>query len=132
MLRHNNKIEHFRRRHKLDLRAEQRKIWLAQLGGLIVPLPNFRWRREIIEAHDSHHIVTGYPPSFSGELCVAAWELGSGCYTDWRANMLCAGLMALGLVLQTRATIEAYQLGNRARMGREQLYPHDIPSAGKQ
>ena len=104
----------FRRAHGLDPRAAQRRVWLAQLGGLIVPLPNFRWRRAIIDAHDAHHMQTGYPPSFSGELLVAAWELGAGCYRDRRAQALCAALMALGLAVQPRLTWRAFEAGRRA------------------
>jgi hypothetical protein len=66
----------FRQDHGLDPVAEHRRIWLAKLGALIVPLPNFRWRREILALHDLHHLLTGYEPDFEGELSLAAWELG--------------------------------------------------------
>ena len=43
---------------------------IDQIHGLKVPLPNFRWRREIIAVHDAHHLITGYPLSLEGELHV--------------------------------------------------------------
>lgn len=103
----------FRQAHGLDPRAAQRPVWLAQLGGLIIPLPNFRWRRAIIDLHDAHHLQTGYPPTIAGELLVAAWELGAACYRDWRARTLCALLLALGMAVQPRPTWRAFQAGRR-------------------
>ncbi len=104
-------IAEFRNAHRLDPHPEQRRIWLAQLGDLIVPLPNFRWRREIIAAHDAHHLITGYPPTLEGELLVAAWELGARCYRDPRARLLCALLMGLGLIVMPKATLRAFRAG---------------------
>jgi hypothetical protein len=107
----------FRREHRLDLNPAVRKIWLAQLGGAIMPLPNFRWRRQIVDAHDRHHLMTGHPPTLRGELLVAAWEAGSGCYSDWRARTLCAALMALGLVIQPLGTSNAFRAGRQVKSG---------------
>lgn len=101
----------FRKRHGLDPYPEKHRIWLAQLGGLIVPLPNFRWRRAIIAAHDSHHLLTGYEPTLEGELAVAAWEVGARSYTDPRARLLCIVLAMLGLMVCRRATIAAFRAG---------------------
>jgi len=101
----------FRRAHGLADNEETRRIWLATLGVLIVPLPNFRWRREIIALHDAHHLLTGYPLDLKGELCLATWELGVGCYADWRARALCIGLALLGLLVTRRETIAAYRAG---------------------
>jgi len=101
----------FRLEQGLDPHEEDRPVWLAQLGHLIVPLPNFRWRRNAISYHDAHHLVTDYPVTPSGEMCVAAWELGAKCYVDWQARMLCGFLMALGLMYQPKEVLRAYKMG---------------------
>ncbi|MDP9421670.1 MAG: hypothetical protein M3Q19_02340 [Pseudomonadota bacterium] len=104
----------FRSAHGLDLDPERSRVWLAQLGGMIIPLPNFRWRRAIIGQHDRHHLVTGYPATFEGELFVAAWEAGARCYPHPCARLLCWSLMLLGLMVQTRGTLAAFNAGRMA------------------
>lgn len=101
----------FRRENGLNIDEDQRALWMAQLGSFIMPLPNFRWRREVINRHDAHHLLTGYPTSVSGELSLAAWELGAECYNDWRAKALCRLLMFFGLVSQPRITLSAFRKG---------------------
>lgn len=104
-------IKAFRAQNGLNLGEEAEPVWMATLGSLELPLPNWRWRREIVAAHDGHHIITGYDASVKGELLVASWELGAGVYSDWRARALCAFLMALGLLRYPRQTIIAYREG---------------------
>jgi hypothetical protein len=107
-------LTQFRRSRGLCEDEENRRVWLATLGNLIVPLPNFRWRQEILARHDAHHLITGYETTVGGELSLAAWELGVGCYSSLWARILCAGLMITGLVVQSRATINAYRCGQQS------------------
>ncbi len=101
----------FRRANDLDVNEDRRIVWMAQLGSYIFPLPNFIWRREIINRHDAHHMLTGYPTTASGELSLASWELGARCYRDARAVALCGFLAGLGLLCQPRLTIRAFKKG---------------------
>lgn len=105
----------FRSANGLDLDPERSRVWLAQLGGMIIPLPNFRWRRAIIGQHDRHHLVTGHPPTFEGELFVAAWEAGARCYRHPWARLLCWSLMTLGLIVRTKGTLAAFKAGRLSR-----------------
>lgn len=109
------KIAAFRQENGFDLAEESSPVWMATLGPLELPLPNFRWRRAILVQHDSHHLMTGYDTSARGELLVAAWETGMGCYEDWRARGLCMVLMALGLVRYPVATWLAFERGRNSR-----------------
>jgi len=101
----------FRRENGLRVSGGESRIWLATLGSLIIPLPNFKWRREAIDQHDIHHMMTGYPVTASGELCLAAWEVGVRCYANFWARGLCHFLMGLGLVSQPRKTLNAFRAG---------------------
>lgn len=101
----------FRQQNGFNLAEETAPIWIAKLGPLELPLPNFQWRRAIIAQHDGHHLLSDYDTSAKGELLVAAWETGRGCYIDWRARGLCAGLMILGLLRYPRATWGAFRKG---------------------
>jgi len=105
------RVQAFRRQHGLALDEEAKSIWMATLGPFEFPLPNWRWRREIVAAHDEHHIRTGYDTSAKGELLVASWELGACVYADWRARLLCRTLMMIGLLRYPAQVIGAYRRG---------------------
>lgn len=101
----------FRLENNLYLDEENTKVWLATLGNIIIPLPNFKWRRELVVIHDAHHLITGFPTTVEGELCVAAWELGVRCYSDWRARALCLILMVVGVLSKPQKVLKAFRSG---------------------
>jgi ubiquinone biosynthesis protein Coq4 len=76
-------------------------------------LPNFRWRQAAIDAHDRHHVITGYPLTIAGEIQLAAWEWGAGRYPDWRATAFCAPLIIAGALTMPRQTLNAFRRGKR-------------------
>lgn len=108
-------IRNFRLQNGLAADEERKSIWMAQLGPFELPLPNWRWRRDIVAKHDSHHLLTGYDTSAKGELLVASWEIGACAYSDWRARTLCGLLTTLGLVRYPTETIVAYLRGKTHR-----------------
>jgi len=109
------RIEAFRRRNGLAADEESKTVWMAKLGSFEMPLPNWRWRREIVALHDGHHIRTGYDTSVKGELLVASWELGAAVYSDWRARLLCRALMLIGLARFPSDILVAYRKGKASR-----------------
>ncbi|WOE75298.1 hypothetical protein [Alterisphingorhabdus coralli] len=106
-------VAQFRQQNGFEPDDEKSSVWMATLGPYALPLPNFRWRRDILEQHDRNHLISGYDTSAKGELLVAAWEIGSGCYPDIRARMLCGFLMILGLLRYPVSTWRAFRLGAR-------------------
>jgi hypothetical protein len=106
-----SRILEFRRQHELCLHEELGPVWWATLGSVVLPLPNFRWRRDAIPIHDYNHILTGYGLDVSGELSIAAWELGVQCYRSRWARALCIFLAILGLIYQPLKTRRAYHKG---------------------
>lgn len=109
------RISAFRLKRGLAVDEEEKPIWMATLGGFELPLPNWRWRREIIAAHDEHHIRTGFDTCVRGELLVASWELGARVHTDWRARLLCRSLMMIGLLRYPSQVVVAYRKGQAER-----------------
>jgi hypothetical protein len=81
--------------------------------------PDFAWRRAAIEAHDLHHLMTGYPMTMRGEFQLAAWEFGAGRYPHWGATLFCGPLIAIGCLWSPLAIWRAYRAG-RASLS---LYP---------
>jgi hypothetical protein len=93
--------------------------WRFRFGPVTVRLPNFTWRQEAIDAHDMHHLITGYPLTMRGEIQLAAWEWGAGRYPDWRATAFCAPLIVAGVLIMPRRTWHAFCHGRKG----ESLYP---------
>ncbi len=108
-----------RRRHTLE--APDSSHWTCKLGPVTLRLPNFVWRQKAIDAHDLHHVITGYPLTLRGEIQLAAWEWGAGRYPDWRATLFCSPLILLGAMTMPRRTYRAYRRGTRM----QSLYPKD-------
>lgn len=93
--------------------------WPCRVGPLTLRFPNFRWRRHALEAHDLHHLMTGYPMTMRGEFQLAAWEFGAGRYPHWGATLFCAPLIVAGLLWSPSRILNAYMSGRRSRS----LYP---------
>ena len=91
------------------------RIWVVRAGLVSLYLPNFSWRRRAIDAHDVHHLLTGYPCTVMGELQIAAWEFGAGRYPHWGATLFCGPLMLIGLFWDPHAIIAAWRRGRRSR-----------------
>ena len=89
--------------------------WSCRLGPVSIRLPNFKWRRRALLAHDLHHVLTGYPCSMYGEFQMAAWEFGAGPMPHWGATMFCLPLVVAGLFLTPRRVVRAFLAGKHSR-----------------
>ncbi len=105
----------FRQQHGLADDEAARPSWTCQLGPLTLRLPNFRWRRRAILAHDLHHVLTGTPCNMRGECLMAAWEFGAGRMPHWAAALFCLPLALIGLLWSPRRTWRAYRNGCGSR-----------------
>jgi hypothetical protein len=93
-----------------------------KLGPIPFPFPNTPMRVRAIGYHDLHHLVTEYGTDFSGELEIAAWELGAGCgafVIPWQLNLAGA---AMGAFFMPRRLLRAFVRGRRSRS----FYGQDI------
>jgi hypothetical protein len=105
----------FRSENGLCQGEREARLWWLRFGGWVWPLPNFRWRRQAIDAHDVHHLLTGYPCTAAGEAEIAAWELGAGRFPHWGATLACMPLVLAGAALMPRRTFAAWRRGRRCR-----------------
>jgi hypothetical protein len=116
-----DRLPHFRAAHGLaDPNASH---WRLSFGPVTVRLRNFAWRQAAIDAHDMHHLITGYPLTMRGEIQLAAWEWGAGRYPDWRATAFCAPLILAGAIIMPRRTWRAFCEGRNGHS----LYPSERP-----
>jgi hypothetical protein len=105
----------FRAANGLDQDEHLAPVWAVKAGCVSVWLPHFGWRRRAIDAHDIHHLITGYPCTVGGELRIAAWEFGAGRYPHWGATLFCLPLVVAGLIFMPRATVAAFRRGRASR-----------------
>jgi hypothetical protein len=105
----------FRSANGLCQHEREARFWIVRADLVFLPLPNFAWRRRAIDAHDVHHMLTGYPCTVEGELLIAAWEWGAGRYPHWGATLFCGPLVLAGLVYMPRRIAAAWRRGRRSR-----------------
>ena len=113
-------LRDFRTANALCQTEREARWWIVRADLVALPLPNFAWRRRAIDAHDVHHLLTGYPCTVEGELLIAAWEWGAGRYPHWGATLFCGPLVLAGLLCMPRRTLGAWRHGRHSRS----LYRH--------
>jgi len=92
------------------------------IGPIPFPFPNTPMRVKAVRYHDLHHVLTGYATDFSGEMEIAAWEVGAGCGrfpVAWQLNL--SGLVG-GLFSVPFRSFRAFVRGRRSRS----LYGRDV------
>jgi hypothetical protein len=101
-----------------------RASWTCRIGPIVLCLPNFGWRRKAIEAHDLHHVLTGYPCTMAGERRMAAWEFGAGRMPHWAASGFCLPLVLAGMFREPRTIFSAFAAGRLSHS------LHELPASG--
>jgi hypothetical protein len=106
-------LARLRAQHGIDGTYDATRTWPFRIGPVVVPVPNFSWRRAAIQRHDLHHILNGFPFNMRGEFQVATWEFAAGRYPHFGASLLLLPLVTLGLVWSPRAIWRAFMMGRR-------------------
>jgi len=107
-------LRDFRTANGLCQHEREARWWIVRADLIAFPLPNFAWRRRAIDAHDLHHLLTGYPCTIEGELLIAAWEWGAGRYPHWGATLFCGPLVLAGLLYMPGRILAAWRHGRRS------------------
>ncbi|MBN4077630.1 hypothetical protein JYT25_00610 [bacterium AH-315-C20] len=82
---------------------------------LNIYIPNPEVRRKILQVHDVHHLLTGFKTSMTGESEISAWEISSGCRSNWFAFFI-NSLGVISVILFNPWNIwKAYKLGKRTK-----------------
>ena len=108
-------LTEFRKSNGLTAGEASDSWWTCRLGPVSIRLPNFKWRRRALLAHDLHHVLTGYPCTMRGEFQMAAWEFGAGPMPHWGAALFCLPLVVVGLLLTPRRVVRAFLAGRLCR-----------------
>ena len=91
------------------------------VGPFTIRLPNPPERQRVVDAHDLHHVLTGYGTDWTGEVEVSVWEVRGGMGGSWIAWMICIPFALAGFVVRPRQAFRAWQdaKGSRSLLGRE-------------
>ena len=93
-----------------DSGVSLRWVWVRFLG-MPIGFPNFDARREILVAHDVHHLLTRYDTTWRGEAEISGFEIASGCKRYWAAWFFNWGGFLFGLFLCPVRTFCAFVRG---------------------
>ena len=85
-----------------------------KVGPVPFRFPNTDGRKRTVPLHDLHHALTGYSAKLTGEMQIAAWEVGGGMKQHWVGWFLNLLTMSWGGVVRPRATFRAFVRGRRS------------------
>ena len=91
-----------------------------KLGPVPFRFPNTDGRKRTVPLHDLHHALTGYTAELSGEMQIAAWEIGGGMQRHWVGWFLNLLTLSWGAIVRPRSTLRAFVRGRRS----DNLYCH--------
>lgn len=86
-----------------------------KLGPIPIGFPNSNARRRALQMHDLHHVATGYPPTWTGEAEISAWELATGCGEYAFAWTITLQGLAVGLFVSPIKAWRAWVRGRNTR-----------------
>lgn len=89
--------------------------WTIRAGGREITLRNFAWRREALQLHAIHHLLTGYACTLTGELEMAAWEFAAGRFRHPTATLFCLPLIGLGFAGTPQRSYAAFLRGRSSQ-----------------
>jgi hypothetical protein len=87
-----------------------RWVWVRCLG-VPIGFPNFAARRQILFWHDTHHLLTGYATTWTGEAEIGGFEIATSCKRYWAAWFFNFGGWLFGLGINPRRTFAAFVRG---------------------
>ncbi|MBY0472123.1 hypothetical protein K2X30_13230 [bacterium] len=108
----------------------------ARVGPITFPFPNPKQRRDVIQLHDLHHLLTGYSTDWIGEGEVAAWELSSGFpRKHWIGYFYAPITLIIGFFFSPKRIFKAFKRGRGKenlchldlRIPRDQLFNMSLP-----
>jgi hypothetical protein len=89
---------------------------VVKLGPFpVFAFPNTAGRKRDVPFHDLHHVLTGYPTTFTGEAEIGAWELATDCSKSPAAQFLNSQVMGSLLPFRRGRIFAAFMRGRRAR-----------------
>ena len=90
-------------------------VKIELMKGVCMYIPNVDARKKVVLKHDIHHLVTGYTGLLKGETEISAWELSTGCTSNWAAFTINTYGMMLGVPFNLPGLWRAWLRGKNTR-----------------
>jgi len=83
----------------------------VKLGVFNIPVPNPKFRKDVVHIHDIEHILNNCDTSNRGEAFIAGWEVGTRFYTHFPINFFIFLAFGYSLLIHPQTVFEGFKKG---------------------
>ena len=82
-----------------------------KLGILNIPVPNPKFRKDVVHIHDIEHILNNCDTSHKGEAFIAGWEVGTRFYKYFPINIFVFLAFGYSLLMYPKTVFKGFTKG---------------------
>jgi hypothetical protein len=83
----------------------------VKLGVFNIPVPNPKFRKNVVHIHDIEHILNNCDTSNKGEAFIAGWEVGTRFYKHFPINIFIFLAFGYSLLIHPKTVFEGFKKG---------------------
>ena len=83
----------------------------VKLGVFNIPVPNPKFRKNVVHIHDIEHILNNCDTSNKGEAFIAGWEVGTRFYKYFPINIFIFLAFGYSLLIHPKTVFEGFKKG---------------------
>ena len=83
----------------------------VKLGVFNIPVPNPKFRKDVVHIHDIEHILNNCDTSNRGEAFIAGWEVGTRFYKHFPINIFIFLAFGYSLLIHPKTVFEGFKKG---------------------
>lgn len=82
-----------------------------KLGIFNIPVPNPKFRKDVVHIHDIEHILNNCDTSHKGEAFIAGWEVGTRFYKYFPINIFIFLAFGYSLLMYPKTVFKGFKKG---------------------
>lgn len=82
-----------------------------KLGIFNIPVPNPKFRKDVVHIHDIEHILNNCDTSHKGEAFIAGWEVGTRFYKYFPINIFVFLAFGYSLLMYSKTVFKGFKKG---------------------
>ena len=83
----------------------------VKLGVFNIPVPNPKFRKDVVHIHDLEHVLNNCDTSNRGEAFIAGWEVGTRFYKHFPINIFIFLAFGYSLLIHPKIVFEGFKKG---------------------
>ena len=83
----------------------------VKLGVFNIPVPNPKFRKDVVHIHDVEHILNNCDTSHKGEAFIAGWEVGTRFYKYFPINIFIFLAFGYSLLMYPKTVFKGFKKG---------------------